>query len=310
MVFKRLLGSLGVGGPTIDTVLDSGPVRPGEVLCGQVHVKGGSADFDIDHIAVELVACVEAEQEHGEAEGLMVFGRHVVGGGFRLVEAVEHAVPFQVTLPYETPVSELHGQPLGIALGVRAELSVKGARDKGDLDPLAIAPLPVQEAILENLGHLGFGFRSADLELGRIRGTAQQLPFRQELELAAPARYAHAVGEIEMTFLAGPGGMEVVLGADRRGGLPASGHDSLTLFTVSLEGVEQVDWNAEVDGWVKRLIERRASCEQGGGYRHAGRGRSGRAAAGAAGLAAGVAAGVVAAEVVDEVGDLFEGDEA
>ncbi|MBI0381068.1 sporulation protein, partial [Streptomyces albiflaviniger] len=29
MVFKRVLGSLGVGGPVVDTVLDREPVRPG-----------------------------------------------------------------------------------------------------------------------------------------------------------------------------------------------------------------------------------------------------------------------------------------
>ncbi|GAA4965530.1 hypothetical protein GCM10023238_36500 [Streptomyces heliomycini] len=54
-----------------------------------------------------------------------------------------------------------------------------GARDKGDLDQLNIAPLPAQEAVLEAFGALGFGFRSADLEYGRIGGTGQQLPFYQ-----------------------------------------------------------------------------------------------------------------------------------
>ena len=35
MVFKRLLGSLGVGGPTVDTVLDPGPALPGGTLSGR-----------------------------------------------------------------------------------------------------------------------------------------------------------------------------------------------------------------------------------------------------------------------------------
>ncbi|MEV5551507.1 sporulation protein [Streptomyces sp. NPDC052309] len=324
MVFKRLLGSLGVGGPSVDTVLDPGAVTPGGVLSGQVHLRGGNADFTIEHITLELVARVEAEQHDGESEGTAVFHRHVVGGNFRLGEGEQRSAPFSVPLPWETPVTELHGQGLGIALGVRTELGVAGAKDKGDLDPLAVRPLPVQEAILEALGQLGFGFKSADLELGHIRGTGQQLPFYQEIELTPPPPYAHQVNEVELTFLAGPGGMEVVLEADKRGGFFSEGHDALTRCTVSHHGVEQIDWNAEVEGWIRRLVEPRAgygshsSYGSQGAYGHgddhghghrSGPGMGTAIAAGAAGLAVGVVGGMVAAEAVDEIGDFFEGEE-
>ncbi|MFH0240965.1 sporulation protein [Streptomyces sp. HK10] len=324
MVFKRLLGSLGVGGPTVDTVLDPGAALPGGPLSGQVHLKGGNADFDIEHITLELIARVEAEHEEGESEGGIAFERFTVAGGFRLAEGEERAVPFTVTLPWETPVTELYGQPLGIVLGVRTELSVAGAKDKGDLDPLSVRPLPVQEAILQALGQLGFGFKSADLEYGRIHGTGQTLPFYQEIELTPAAQYAHAVNEIEVTFLAHPGGVEVVLEADKRGGLLSGGHDVLTRFTVGHQDVR--DWNTEVDGWVRQLVEHRAAHTAHVGYGHAdpygghhhvehhdghrsGPGMGTAVAAGAAGLAVGVAGGMVAAEVVDEIGDAFEDDD-
>ncbi|MFE4051760.1 sporulation protein [Streptomyces sp. YIM B13518] len=325
MVFKRLLGSLGVGGPTVDTVLDPGAARPGGALTGQVHLKGGDADFDIEHITLELVARVEAEHGEGESEGVVAFERFTVGGGFRLGAGQQHSVPFAVTLPWETPITELYGQALGIVLGVRTELAVAGARDKGDLDQLNIAPLPAQEAVLEAFGALGFGFRSADLEYGRIGGTGQQLPFYQEIELTPSPQYADRVNEVEVTFLANPGGMEVVLEADRRGGLLSGGHDALTRFTVGHH--DSRDWNTEVDGWMRQLVEHRASYGSHGhgdpyaGHGHYGHGghhddhhRSGPGmgtvvAAGAAGLAVGVVGGMVAAEVVDEVGDFFEGDE-
>ncbi|MDQ1041296.1 sporulation-control protein [Streptomyces sp. V3I8] len=325
MVFKRLLGSLGVGGPTVDTTLDPGAALPGSTLSGQVHLRGGDADFEIEHITLELLARVEAEHEDGESEGTVVFERFTVGGGFRLAAGEERGLPFGVTLPWETPITELYGQPLGIVLGVRTELAVAGAKDKGDLDQLTVQPLPVQEAVLEAFGQLGFGFRSADLEFGRIGGTGQQLPFYQELELTPSSQYAHAVNEIELTFLATPGGMEVVLEADKRGGLLSSGHDALTRFTVSHDGVAHQDWTTLVDGWIRQLVEQRASYGSRSAYEHGGDGhgyhgqrhddhRSGpgtgtAVAAGAAGLAAGVVGGMVAAEVVDEVGDFFEGDE-
>ncbi|MFC7982988.1 sporulation protein [Streptomyces sp. NPDC057336] len=323
MVFKRLLGSLGVGAPTVDTVLDPAPVRPGGALGGQVHLKGGQADFDIEHITLDLVARVEAEHEEGESEGVVVFDRFTVGGGFRLAAEEARSVPFTVALPWETPVTELYGQPLGIVLGVRTELAVADAKDRGDLDQLTVTPLPVQEAILEALGQLGFGFKSADLEYGHIGGTGQQLPFYQEIELHPAPQYAHQVNEIELTFLANPAGLEVVLEADKRGGLFSSGHDALTRFTVGHHDTR--DWTAEVDGWIRRLVEHRSASGHGApstghghhghaehhhdGHHHSGPGMGTAIAAGAAGLAVGVVGGMVAAEVVDEVGDFFEGDE-
>ncbi|MEV8455704.1 sporulation protein [Streptomyces sp. NPDC052095] len=323
MVFKRLLGSLGVGGPTVDTVLAPGATAPGGPLSGEVRLKGGNADFDITHITLELVARVEAEHAEGEDEHVVAFERFTVGGGFRLAEGEQRTVPFTVTLPWETPVTELYGQGLGIVLGVRTELSVAGARDKGDLDQLVVGPLPVQEAVLEAFGQLGFGFKSADLEAGWIGGTGQQLPFYQEIELSPSPQYAYAFKEIEVTFLATAGGMEVVLEADRRGG-----HDALTRFTVAHDGIHHQDWTALVDGWLQQLAAHHSVYAEGSAYGHGdpyaghhdhhdhhdGERRSGpglgtAVAVGAAGLAVGVVGGLVAAEVVDEVGDFFEGDD-
>ncbi|MFF2213997.1 sporulation protein [Streptomyces antibioticus] len=315
MVFKRLLGSLGVGGPTVDTVLDPGAVMPGGQLGGQVQLKGGDADFTVEHITLELVARVEAEHDGGESEGAVVFERFTVGGGFRLAAGELHSVPFSVTVPWETPVTELHGQALGVVLGVRTELAISGAKDKGDLDQLAVRPLPVQEAVLEALGRLGFGFKSADLELGRISGNGQQLPFYQEIELTPAPQYAHQVNEIEVTFLASPGGVDIILEADKRGGLFSDGHDAVSRFTVGHQGVEQVDWNTEVDGWIRQLVEHHhhhTHSSHHGDHDHGHRSGPGigtAVAAGAAGLAVGVVGGMVAAEVIDEVGDFFEGDD-
>ncbi|MCZ9343515.1 sporulation protein, partial [Streptomyces sp. TRM76130] len=57
--------------------------------------------------------------------------------------------------------------------------------------------------------------------------------------------------------LAHPGGLEVVLEADKRGGFFTEGHDVLTRFTVGHHDTR--DWNTEVDGWIRELIEHRAS---------------------------------------------------
>ncbi len=324
MVFKKLLGALGVGGPSVDTVLQPGPALPGGTLSGEVRLRGGGTDATVDRITLLLVARVEREGQDEEDEATAVLDRFTVGGGFRLAEEAEHTVPFTVTLPWETPITELHGQHLGPVLGIRTELEIAGARDKGDLDALAVGPLPAQEAILEAFGQLGYAFKSADLELGHIRGTGQRLPCYQEIEIRPPAGQAGAVNEIEVTFLAAPGGLEVVIEADKRGGLLSEGHDTVHRFTASHHAAPQADWNALVDGWLKEVVAGHAAYAAPAPYgshhgehpgHHPGDGHrsgpgTGAVVAGvAAGVAVGVVGGMVAAEVVDEIGDAFEGEE-
>ncbi|MEU5970428.1 sporulation protein [Streptomyces globisporus] len=312
MVFKKLLGALGVGGPSVDTVLHPGPALPGGPLSGEVRLRGGGSEVTVDRISLLLVARVEREGQEEEDEGTVVLERFTVGGGFRLAEEADHTVPFTVTLPWETPITELHGQHLGPVLGIRTELEIAGARDKGDLDALAVGPLPAQEAILEAFGQLGYAFRSADLELGHIRGTGQQLPCYQEIEILPPAGHAHTVNEIEVTFIAAPGGLEIVIEADKRAGLFSEGHDTVHRFTASHHAVPQTDWNAQVDAWLKEVI----ACHEGhavtpshGDGHRSGPGTGAVVAGVAAGVAVGVVGGMVAAEVVDEIGDAFEGEE-
>ncbi|ARQ71569.1 sporulation protein [Streptomyces marincola] len=257
MVFKKLLGALGVGGPSVDTVLDGGVVVPGSALTGRVLVLGGSRDAEITEVRLGFVARVEIESEEGESDGTVVFHRQAVGGAFQLTEGQEVAIPFTLDVPWETPVNEVYGRSIGVTLGVRTELAVAGALDPGDLDPLVVQPLPVQQAVLDAFARIGCGFKSADLELGRIGGTGQTLPFYQEIELTPPDRYAGSIQEIELTFLASPGGVEIVLEADKRGGLLGGGGDVLNRHVVSHDDAGRADWADQVDGWVRQLAERR-----------------------------------------------------
>ncbi|MDT0269777.1 sporulation protein [Streptomyces sp. DSM 44915] len=317
MVFKRLLGKLGVGGPSVDTVLHRELVLPGETVSGDVLVRGGSMDVEITEVTLDLAARVEAEGGGEEHQGTVRFHRVVVGGGFRLAEEQQLSIPFSFPLPWETPITEVFGQPLTVPLGVRTELAVAGAVDQGDLDPLRIRPLPVQEAVLNAFGQLGFGFRSADLELGQIRGTGQTLPFYQEIELTPGQAYLDSMREVEISFLANPAGLTVVLEADRRGGYFGGGGDALNTFSVRHEDVQGTDFTALVDSWLRTLVERRGAFgggqpgfhghEHGHGEHKGGGGLAGIGGA-VAGLAAGVVGGMVAAEIIDEIGDAFEGD--
>ncbi|RLQ04892.1 SpoOM family protein, partial [Micromonospora sp. BL1] len=267
MVFKKMLGAFGVGGPSVDTVLSNPSTRPGLVLGGQVNLTGGSHDVEIDHITVGLVARVEIDGAEEEYDALVEFHRIQVAGGLHLREGQQLSLPFQVAMPWETPVTDLYGQHLhGMTMGLRTEVAIRGAIDKGDLDPVYVHPLPVQERILEAFGRLGFGFKGADLERGHISGLHQNLPFYQEVEYYAAPQYAHDVNEVELTFVANEHGVDVVLEFDKRGGLFTGGHDSYGRYHAAHADADRVDWAAQVDTWVRQALDGYQSLHTGHGY--------------------------------------------
>ncbi|MFI6519180.1 sporulation protein [Spirillospora sp. NPDC050679] len=338
MVFKKMMGALGMGGPKVDTVLATGRCSPGGTLDGEVRLTAADYDADVQHLTLALVAGVEAEHGQGESTGAVEFHRARVGGPFRLAARTDRVVPFRLPVPWETPLTEAHGVPLhGMAIGVRTELAVAKAVDKGDLDPVAVAPLPSQEHVLTGFERAGFVFKGADLEYGQLYGVPQHLPFHQEIEFYPPPAYTGRIEEVELTFVAEPGGLAVVLEADRRTGLFGS-TDQVFRLQVGHGDAQAVDWAAELTAWLDALTGGPAAPAHaydktyGQAYDHShghshghpyghglhhddshghheghgqrrGPGWAGVAAGAAAGVAVGVAGGMVADEVIDEFFD-------
>ncbi|WP_018638072.1 sporulation protein [Parafrankia elaeagni] len=231
MGMKRFMSRLGVGAAEVETVLDRPETLPGAVVTGQTTITGGKVDQEIEKILVALEATVEVETEDSTWYEQVTFGSQQIGGGFVIRAGEQQSGRFELAVPWQTPITDVGGWHLhGMKIGVRTTLSIPGALDPGDLDPVNVHPLPAQEAVLAALGDLGFQFRSADVEKGRLHGS--DLPFYQEIELAPSGEYARRIKELEVTFLVDGSGMDIVLEADRRGGLLHSGGDQLSRFRV------------------------------------------------------------------------------
>jgi len=252
VVFKRMMQALGVGGPSVETVLANPNCRPGGYLEGQIHVVGGDHPVEIEYLALGLVTRVEVESGDSEFSSTQEFQRQRVTGPLRLENQQRHDIPFRFQVPWEAPITELYGEHLhGMTMGLRTELEVARAIDKGDLDAVAVHPLPAQERILDALLRLGFRFTRADVERGRIYGVQQTLPFYQEIEFYPAPQYARAINQLELTFVATPQQLQVVLEIDKRGGLFTEGHDAFGRFTVDYASAERTDWAQQLDGWLR-----------------------------------------------------------
>ena len=260
MVLKKMMRAFGAGGPTVDTVLANPHTRPGLMLGGQVQIVGGDHDVTIEHVALGLVTRVES----GHGDGLAEFLRVPVSGRFSLARGERRDVPFTIPMPWETPVTDVYGQRLpGMTMGLRTELAVAKAVDKGDLDELAVHPLPAQERILDAFTALGFRFARADLEHGTIHGVRQELPFYQEIEYAAPPELKAVMDEVEVTFVADETGTDVILEFDKRAGLLSEGRDTYARHRVEHSEVAGTDWISLVEGWVHEVVKTQPTTQTG-----------------------------------------------
>jgi sporulation-control protein len=304
MVFKRLLQAVGVGGPAIDTVLTHPHCQPGQPLPGNVHLTGGETDAEIEHIALSLQTHVERGSSHQTVD----FHRVVIASHIRLRAKDTQVIPFQIPLPWETPITDVGGQRLhGMNLGVRTEVSIAKAVDKGDLDPVFVQPLPSQQSVLEGFARLGFRFKSADLEAGRLHGVNQQLPFFQEIEFFPAPQFAGQVSEVELTMVANPAGLDIILEADKRGGMFTPSTDALGRIRTGHEEALTMEWAAVLTDWLQQLTQHRQQYMAQHGYGHPGQyGHRQSRGPGMGGVVAGAAAGMVGGMMI---GDMLSDDE-
>ncbi|HXV93599.1 MAG TPA: sporulation protein [Pseudonocardia sp.] len=254
-MFKKLRAAFG-GGTTVETTVHTPVAQPGGALDGVVDVVGGEFEQEIKYLELALEARVEVETDDAEFQSDQKFAGWHVMGAFTLHPGERRSVPFSLPLPLETPFNVVGGRDLpGVRLGLRTELEIARSLDKGDLDPVRVAPLPAQERILLALDRIGCRFKGADLERGRIMGS--NLNFYQEIEYFPPPEFARGISELELTFLAGPHSMDVLLEGDRRGGFLDAGGDRVHRFTVGYDTVHQQDWESIMRQQLHELGRRR-----------------------------------------------------
>lgn len=304
-MFKRMLSAFGIGGPSVDTVLDSPHAVPGLMITGQVHVQGGSADAAIGQVVLSLVA--RTGTEHGDTGDARELQRLVVQRDVRVAAGRLVSIPFQLRLPWEAPITAVGGTALpGISVGVRTELVIAGAPDKGDLDPVLIHPLPSQDKVLDAFGQLGFTFRGTDVQAGRLPGVPHELDCRQELAFFPPSRFAGEVYQVGLTFVAKPEELHVVLQAGERHNTFSSAGD-VGHLRLSHDEARLTDWAAAISGWLAQVAERgpHGSHHHHDDDQHQG----GRRGPGTGGMLAAGAAGVAGGLVLGQVADEFFGDD-
>ncbi|AXE29867.1 sporulation control protein Spo0M [Chromobacterium phragmitis] len=240
-MLKSLFAAAGIGGATVDTRLINPRLRPGEILRGEVVVKGGSVDQDISKIELLLLTETECEREGRETRETAWLAGLPISGPCRIPAGCEWRLPFQLPLPAETPVNHhpaLRDEP---PVWIHTDLALGMARDAADNDRLQVQPTPQMEAILRAFSRLGWELHRADVEAGTVRAgeAASTLGCYQEFELR-PRDAGWNWNEIELTFIPdGYGAIHVLIEID-------AGDDDHYLSLRMEPDWEDADWTAEL----------------------------------------------------------------
>lgn len=208
-MFKKALAALGIGGASIDAVLDTPVAVPGGTLRGRVHIRGGSVAQEIRSIELSVETDYEEERENYKANHTHSLGRYRIPQRVRVEPNSSQEIPFEIELPWGAPLS-LGAQ----AVWLKTTLDVEGALDPKDRDALRVAPSPLQERLLEAMGHLGFQIHTGRCEKSRL---GRGLPFVQEIEMRpVSGPFRGRLDEVDVVAWAGPGSLEVLLEVDRK----------------------------------------------------------------------------------------------
>lgn len=192
MALKSFLRALGVGGATIDAVLDSDQAQPGGTLTGTLHIRGGDSSQVAPKATLQVMARVEKKMGDEEYQANEVIAGIDLPGPITLGR--ETSLPFRLDLPAHTPVTSLGGRNL---VWLRSGLDVPWALDPADEDGLLIHPSPPQANVLRAMESLGFRLAKVDID---ARSSWMGRKWVQEFEFR-PAGYGRSrYHEVELVF--------------------------------------------------------------------------------------------------------------
>ncbi|WP_396610577.1 sporulation protein [Haloferax sp. S1W] len=208
---KKVLASIGIGNATVDTVLPSETVRPGETIDAEVHITGGKVEQDIGAIRFEIETRYRTEDGYQETD----IGRFTLAEGLTIEPGQEETRPVTIDIPYSTPITR--GQ---IDVWIETELDIDLAVDPEDKDYLDVRPTPRLQAVFDAMDDLGFSLRSAECEADPYGRYTTDQRFIQEFEFKpSSGPFRGALDEIELVARPGPDELTLFVEVDRRGGL-------------------------------------------------------------------------------------------
>lgn len=241
-MFKKILASIGIGGAKVDTVLHTEILCPGDTFQATVMIQGGDTEQEISGIDLALMTRVKVERDDTEMVVNKKLANWHILDRFVLQPGEKRELPFEGTLPYETPISGNNAGHNHTKVWLATDLNIDMALDASDKDWLNVIATSTQNKVLQAMDNCGYTLVKADVEEGAVRGQNFQssLGCYQELEYR-PNKFAlFGLNEVEVTFVTTSAETHVLFELDRN-----FGGDSYRAISLT-DGVSQDEVTAQV----------------------------------------------------------------
>lgn len=211
-MFGKLLRSIGIGSAKVDTIVPDPACVPGGFIQGEVRIYGGNAAQDIETIYLTLMTEYEVEVDDTTIRPNAELCRFPLSDRFTVQANQELAMPFQIPVPLNTPVSMGSSR-----VWLQTGLDIKGAVDPQDRDYLNVVMHPMVEAFVAAAERIGLRLYKVDVEKKTYHHAHHELPFVQEFEFkASGGEFRGRLDEVEAVFYLSEAGVTVTLQVDRR----------------------------------------------------------------------------------------------
>ncbi|MBA4495429.1 sporulation protein [Paenactinomyces guangxiensis] len=188
MVLYKSLASMGIGAARVDTRLEKSQFQPGDSVRGEVHVRGGNIEQQIDDIYLYLVVDITKNSKKTP----YVMKKYHLSKSFTIQPGELKNIKFEFTLPMELPMSS-GSFPVYFKTG----LDIKMGIDPSDTDKIEVFPTPLVQKLLKQ-------FEDAGFILYRIHNEhdpeQKPHPFFQMFQFRPTGRYHGYVDELNVIF--------------------------------------------------------------------------------------------------------------
>ncbi|MFE5944538.1 sporulation protein [Streptomyces sp. NPDC056480] len=253
MVFKRLLGMGGIP-LEIDTVVQSEPALPGGLLTGELILRAPDRRIEVKSIWLRLVTDAPvAHKGDGDGSGGDTFDYPSVSGHFTLEKGAEKRLPIRHRLKWETPLTEVKGQKLGVHLGIHTEVEAEGVKAQTDDDPVYIGALPLHEAVLDAFAAEGYALRTSRIHSGNIPRTEYHVYRAQGLLLVDERSGQDRPEKLELHFHTNAVGCEIFLRKAKLDERYWKDKPPARRFVAAHHEVGRVDFGEAVRRWIDEV---------------------------------------------------------
>lgn len=157
-VLRRMLTRVGIGGISVDTILEKDSYVIGEQLSGIVNIEGSSMKQTIDGIYLTLSIKFVRKLRKRKIYTRFDLHRVKIADKFILQSNEKKEIPFSFEIPLDTPITLEND-----LVWVHTNLDIKNAIDPVDVDYVKIKPDEKMTNIINEIENAGFSLNKVEL---------------------------------------------------------------------------------------------------------------------------------------------------